>query len=63
MIGIPLRLTVSAKSLSNGGGEMKRRDQKKFEIVPEANLVTRVQTEVDAMLDEIALKVVEVPFK
>ncbi len=63
LIGIPIRLTVAAKSLSQGGVEMKRRGQKKAEIVPETNLVTRVQTEIKALLDTIVLKVVEVPFK
>ncbi len=63
LIGVPIRLTIAAKSLGQGGVEMKRRDQKKAEIVPETNLVTRVQTEIKALLDTIALKVVEVPFK
>ena len=63
LIGIPIRLTVAARSLSKGGVEMKRRDQPKAEVVAEADLVTRVKTEINAMLDAIALKVVEVPFK
>jgi hypothetical protein len=31
--------------------------------VPEADLVARVRGEIKALLDEIAAKVVEVPFK
>jgi len=63
LIGIPLRVTVAAKSLAKGGVELKRRDQPKAEIVPEADLVARVRTEIQALLDAIAAKVVEVPFK
>ncbi len=63
LIGIPLRVTVAAKSLAKGGVELKRRDQPKAEIVAEADLVARVQSEVKAMLDAIAATVVEVPFK
>jgi prolyl-tRNA synthetase len=63
LIGIPIRVTVAAKSLAKGGVEVKRRDQPKAEIVAEADLVARVQAEIKALLDAIAAKVVEVPFK
>ena len=63
LIGIPIRITVSARSLAKGGVEMKQRDQPKIEIVAEASLVTRLRTEIKSMLDAIVLKVVEVPFK
>ncbi len=63
LIGIPIRVTVAAKSLAKGGVEVKRRDQPKPEIVAEADLVTRVQTEINALLDAIAVKVIEVPFR
>ena len=56
-------LTVAAKSLAKGGVELKRRDQPKPEIVAEVDLVARVQTEINALLDAIAVKVVDVPFK
>ena len=63
LIGLPIRLTVAAKALKSGGIEMKRRDQAEKTIVPEADLIARVQTEIKSMLDEIQTKVVEVPFK
>jgi prolyl-tRNA synthetase len=63
LIGIPIRVTVAAKSLAKGGVEVKRRDQPKPEIVAEADLVARVQAEIKVLLDAIALKVIEVPFK
>ena len=46
LIGIPIRVTVAAKSLAKGGVEVKRRDQPKAEIVAEADLVARVQAEI-----------------
>jgi prolyl-tRNA synthetase len=63
LIGIPLRVTVAAKSLAKGGVEVKRRDQPKAEIVPEAELVARLQAEINALSESITAKVVEVPFK
>ena len=63
LIGIQIRLTVSAKSLKAGGIEIKRRDQKEASIVAEADLVTRVQTTIQTLLDEINAKVVKVPFQ
>jgi prolyl-tRNA synthetase len=63
LIGLPIRLTVSAKSIKNGGVEIKRRDQKDASIIAEADLIARVQAEIKSMLDEIKAKVVEVPFR
>lgn len=63
LIGLPIRLTVASKALKNGGIEMKRRDQAEKTIVPEVDLIARVQAEIKALLDEIQAKVVEVPFK
>jgi len=34
LIGNPYRLIVSEKSLSGGGGELKRRGEEKSEIIP-----------------------------
>jgi prolyl-tRNA synthetase len=63
LIGIPIRITISAKSLAKGGVEMKRRDQSKTEIVAEASLVRGLQTEINSLFDKISLNIVEVPFK
>jgi prolyl-tRNA synthetase len=62
LIGIPIRLTVSARSLGKGGVEMKRRDRKESTIVVEADLVARVQAEIAAMFEEVRAGVVEMPF-
>ena len=63
LIGLPIRLTVSGKSLKAGGVEMKRRDKEARVVVAEADLIARVQAEMKTLFDEIAVKVVPVPFK
>ncbi len=63
LIGIPIRITVSSRSLAKGGVEMKRRDQSKTEIVAEASLAGRLKQEIQSLSDSIASKIVEVPFK
>ncbi|HKZ87462.1 MAG TPA: proline--tRNA ligase [Anaerolineae bacterium] len=63
LIGIPIRLTVSARSLGQGGVEMKRRDRKELEIVAESDLIARLQAEIRSMFREVQAKVVEVPFR
>jgi len=43
LIGIPLRLTVSGRSLENGGVEVKLRDQPTREVIPLAQVIQHVQ--------------------
>ena len=62
LIGVPLRLTVGGKSLAKGGVELNRRDSKDIEIVKEAEMVQRLQSEIQKMLDAIRSAVVPVPF-
>lgn len=66
LIGIPLRLTLSERSLKNGGIELKLRRNSDSSIVPVEPLdqvVARVKTEIAALQQEIAAKVVTVGFK
>jgi len=63
LIGIPIRLTVGGKSLKAGGIELKRRDRAESHIVAESDLLARVQAEIKTLFDEIAARVVQVPFK
>lgn len=63
LIGLPIRLTVSERSLKQGGVEFKRRDRREKEIVNKAEIVSRVQAEIAAMEAVIAAKVVIVPYK
>jgi prolyl-tRNA synthetase len=53
LIGIPIRITVSARSLAKGGVEMKRRDQSETEIVRESSLLSRLQMEIRTLQDTI----------
>ncbi len=63
LIGIPLRLTVSRRSLAGGGIELKRRDQPETTVVPAGKVVEAVRGEVASMRQDIAARVVHVPFK
>jgi prolyl-tRNA synthetase len=49
LIGAPLRLTASAKSLSAGGIELKRRTEEERSIVPQNMLVSRLKMEIEAI--------------
>jgi len=62
LIGVPLRLTMGQKSLDAGGVEFKRRDEDDRDIVPLADVVSTMQTEIKALQDAIASKVVEMPY-
>jgi prolyl-tRNA synthetase len=48
LIGLPLRLTVSERSLKAGGIELKRRDADQTRIVAEEDLILEVRAELDA---------------
>lgn len=62
LIGVPLRLTVGGKSLKAGGIELKRRDRDTSVVIAENDLIARVQAEIKTLFDEIAARVVTVPF-
>jgi prolyl-tRNA synthetase len=49
LIGLPLRVTVSARSLEQGGVELKRRDQAERRIVPLAELGSVLRSEMDLL--------------
>lgn len=62
LIGLPLRLTVSKRSLKENSVEAKRRDSEQAELIPIAETVQRVQTLIADMYKEVQELVVEVPF-
>jgi prolyl-tRNA synthetase len=62
LIGLPIRLTVSARAMKQGGVEFKRRDQNEKRVIPYPDVVATVQAEIDALFTEISVKVVDVPF-
>jgi prolyl-tRNA synthetase len=53
LIGIPIRLTVSDKSLKAGGVELKLRKAADRTVIPEDKLVDRVKAEMDGLRAEI----------
>jgi prolyl-tRNA synthetase len=62
LIGLPLRVTISERSLKAGGAEFKRRVAKDRASVPLDQVVTRVRDEIAAMRAEIGARVVAVPY-
>jgi prolyl-tRNA synthetase len=63
LIGIPIRLTVSERSLQSGGIEVKLRDQVDKKIVPIEDAIPHVRSVIDELLNEIKKSVVSVPFE
>jgi prolyl-tRNA synthetase len=57
LIGLPLRVTVSERALRAGGVEFKRRTAAGRETVPLDQALPRLQTEIAALLAEIAATV------
>jgi len=62
LIGLPIRLTVSERSLAQGGVEFKRRDKAEKRILPHGETIPAVQAELLHMHVELAAKVVEATF-
>ena len=59
--GMPLRLTISERSLKKGGVEFKRRTARDFEIIPVEDAVARVEEEIQALFDDLAQRLKDVP--
>ena len=53
LIGLPLRITVSARSLKNGGFEFKRRDEQDRNIVSKEDAMRVISQTLDELEDEI----------
>jgi prolyl-tRNA synthetase len=62
LIGIPIRLTVSKRSLEDGGVEVKLRREKDAHSVPLDEIITRVNEIKIELESEIKAKVIEVEF-
>jgi prolyl-tRNA synthetase len=63
LIGIPIRLTVSDRSLQAGGIEVKRRDQKEKTIIPLEDVLSHAEDTISEMLADIDQEVVTIPFE
>jgi prolyl-tRNA synthetase len=62
LIGIPIRLTVSKRSLEAGGVEFKLRHSAERVVIPEGEIVSYVRGQIEALQAEIAEKVVAIPY-
>ncbi len=63
LIGLPLRLTVSKKSLEKGGVELKRRDQDSIRVIPMAEVVSQVQSEIQTLWDELRAGIQNIEYR
>ncbi|GIL08921.1 MAG: proline--tRNA ligase [Chloroflexota bacterium] len=63
LIGLPLRVTVSARALAQGAVELKRRDSDARDLVPLAQAPARIQAELDAMRAALRAAVCPVPYR
>jgi len=62
LIGIPIRLTVSERSLKQGGVELKFRQEPQLIFVPLNDVPQRVKAEITTLETAIAKKVVEMKY-
>ncbi len=53
LIGIPIRLTVSERSIKNGGIEYKRRDKSEKSIIPFENCIPAIREEIKLLESEL----------
>lgn len=63
LIGLPIRLTVSQRSLKAGGVEFKRRDQADRRVILFDQIITVVKDEIAALQKEIDQRVIAVDFR
>lgn len=63
LIGLPIRLTVSERSLAAGGVEVKRRDSEEQQVVPLGEIQSVLDELIATMEEEIAARVVPMPFE
>ncbi len=63
LIGLPIRLTVSARSLNENAVELKRRDQKDKKMISLNEAVAVIRNEMAILETKIRAKVVAVPYE
>lgn len=63
LIGLPLRVTVSERSLKNGGAELKRRRAKETTILPLPDVPAQLQSEVAALHAALQKRVAKVVYR
>lgn len=62
LIGLPIRLTVSERSLKEGGVELKLRHEAEKRIVPQSEVVQEVVRIAGELVAAVMANVVEIPF-
>lgn len=63
LIGLPIRLTISKRSLEGGGVELKRRAADEISLVPVDEITARVRDEITSLQEAVSERVVEVPYE
>lgn len=63
LIGLPIRVTVSERTLQQNSVEFKRRDQSEKRLVPISDILSIIDTELKELHQQIQAKVVPVPFE
>ncbi len=63
LIGLPIRVTVSERSLAKGGVELKMRREKDNQIVPVAEIGERLKAIIVMLQSEIDASVIEVAYE
>jgi prolyl-tRNA synthetase len=63
LMGVPIRLTVSKRSLKNGGIEYKLRREDDREIVAQDDLMARIQSDIAMLEAEITDTVIEMEYR
>lgn len=63
LIGLPIRITVSARNLAQGVVEIKRRDQTEKRLIPLEEIIDTIKADKAALEAEIKGTVVEVPYE
>ncbi len=62
LIGLPLRVTISPRSLAAGGIELKQRDRDAVRVVPHEDAISAVHEAVQQLKLEAAARVMDVPY-
>ncbi|MFU8771392.1 MAG: His/Gly/Thr/Pro-type tRNA ligase C-terminal domain-containing protein, partial [Anaerolineales bacterium] len=62
LIGIPIRLTISQRSIQSGGVEFKLRSKPEKNIIPSGDIVEKVFNEISALQVLIELNLEQIPF-
>ena len=60
LIGIPIRVTVSSRSIKEGGSEFKLRREAEAEMIPIADVAAKVDASMQMLWQELEDKIVTV---